>query len=162
MSVAHVPEYMFHTQTHVQVVWVVRVPRILPELPKLISDNQNCYLNLRSGTSGSGNLGTDNGYRVFCLGLYLWTISQHRSWNRYHNDMQNINMEIVRSIQEHTSVLILRIHRETPRLFSVIGATFSKKEHCRSMCKLRVFAGHQKVDMGVMINQRILLMFDHR
>jgi hypothetical protein len=49
---------------------------VLPELPKLISGNDNHYPNLGSGTSGSGNsgsglgnLGTSNGYRVFCPGL---------------------------------------------------------------------------------------------
>jgi hypothetical protein len=48
---------------------VVRVPGILPELPKLILSNQNCYPNLESGTSSSGNSGTGNEYRIICPGL---------------------------------------------------------------------------------------------
>jgi hypothetical protein len=51
---------------------------VIPELPKLISGNDNHYPNLGSGTSGSGNSGsgsgnsgTGNGYRVFCPGLPL-------------------------------------------------------------------------------------------
>jgi hypothetical protein len=45
--------------THIRVVWV---QEILPELPKLISGNHNCYSNLESGSLGSGNSGTGNGY----------------------------------------------------------------------------------------------------
>jgi hypothetical protein len=66
---------MINTKTETN-VWVVWVPGILPELPKLISSNQNRYSNLGSGTSGSGNSGPSSGnlsmgnrYRVFCPGL---------------------------------------------------------------------------------------------
>ena len=66
------------TETNVWVIRIVRVLGLLPELPKLISGNQNCYLNLGLCISGScnsgpspGNLGTGNRYWVICPDLLM-------------------------------------------------------------------------------------------